>query len=115
MPSALDSFTPPEQSGHRHEVLAALASGLAALKPGHRVAVAIDGVDGAGKTVLGRELTAYFSPFREVVRTSVDGFHRPRVQRYARGRSPETYYRDSYDDTSLFARLVQPFAQAGPS
>jgi uridine kinase len=114
MPSALDSFTPPEPSAHRHEVLAALASGLAALKPGHRVVVAVDGVDGAGKTVLGRELTAYLSPFREVVRASVDGFHRPRVQRYARGRSPETYYRDSYDYASLSALLVEPFRAGRP-
>jgi uridine kinase len=65
MPSALDSFTPPDPSGDRHEVLAALASGVVALKPRHRVVVAVDGVDGAGKTVLGRELTAYLSPVRD--------------------------------------------------
>ena len=47
---------------------------------------------------------------RAVFRASIDGFHRPRAERYARGRdSPEGFYRDSFD-YSLFRRvLVEPF------
>jgi hypothetical protein len=41
-----------------------------------RRTVALDGVDGAGKTVLARELTELVGPHREVHRSSVDGFHR---------------------------------------
>ncbi len=114
MPSALDSFIPPEPSAHRRAVLGTLAERLAALNPRERVAVAVDGVDGAGKTVLAAELTAYLSPLRPVVRASVDGFHRPRAQRYAGGRGPETFYRDSYDYPALRARLLEPF-RAGSS
>ncbi len=76
--------------------------------------VAIDGVDGAGKTVLGRELAALVAPHREVHRVSVDGFHRPRSQRYARGRTAETFYRDSYDHDAIRRRLVEPFRAGEP-
>jgi uridine kinase len=44
-----------------------------------------------------------------VVRTSIDGFHRPRVERYARGRhSGEGYYYDSRDLTAIVALLLPP-------
>ena len=101
MPSGrLDAVVPPAPTGRRAEVLGDLASQLVALNPGERVLVALDGVDGAGKTVLGRELATLVAPHREVHRVSVDGFHRPRSQRYAHGRTPETFYRDSYDTQS---------------
>ena len=41
-----------------------------------RRTVALDGVDGAGKTVLARELTELVGPHRAVHRSSVDSFHR---------------------------------------
>lgn len=61
------------------------------------VRVAVDGVDGAGKTVfadqLGDVLTALGRP---VIRASVDDFHRPRAERYRRGRdSPIGFWLDS--------------------
>ena len=45
-------------------------------------------------------------------RASIDGFHRPRAERYARGdQSPEGFYRDSFD-YSLFRRvLIEPFRE----
>lgn len=57
--------------------------------------VAIDGVDGAGKTHFADELadvpTGRGTP---VVRASVDGFHHPPEVRHRRGRgSPEGYFR----------------------
>ena len=109
MPAArLDAFVPPPAAGRRAEVLGELAAAVAALPRGRRV-VALDGVDGAGKTVLGRELAALVRPHREVHRASVDGFHRPAAQRYARGRTPEGFYRDSYDHAAIRTRLVEPF------
>ena len=48
----LDAFVPPPPSGRRAEVLAELAAAVVALPSGRRT-VALDGVDGAGKTVLG--------------------------------------------------------------
>ena len=114
MPAArLDAFVPPPAAGRRAEVLGELAAAVAALPRGRRV-VALDGVDGAGKTVLGRELAALVRPHREVHRASVDGFHRPAAQRYARGRTAEGFYRDSYDHTAIRARLVEPFRAGRP-
>ena len=115
MPSGrLDAFVPPPPVGRRASVLDDLASGVAALRPGARVVVAVDGVDGAGKTVLGRELADLVAPHREVHRASVDGFHRPVAQRYARGRTPETFYRDHYDHDGIRHRLVEPFRAGEP-
>jgi uridine kinase len=110
----LDAFEPPAPSPERAVVLARLIESLVALRPDERVAVGIDGVDGAGKTVLARELAVGIGPHREVHRASVDGFHRPRVERYERGRSPEAYYRDSYDHDAIRERLVEPFRAGDP-
>ena len=64
-----------------------------------RVVVAVDGRDGAGKTTFADGLAAAFAEDGSAVfRASIDDFHRPRDERYARGRtSPEGFYRDSYD------------------
>ncbi|MGC5169430.1 uridine kinase [Microbacterium sp. DT81.1] len=78
---------------------------------GGRVLVAVDGVDGAGKTTFADALAEVFAEDGSAVfRASIDGFHRPRAERYVRGRdSPEGFYRDSFD-YSLFRRvLVEPF------
>ena len=114
MPSAhLDAFVPPPPAGGRAEVLGTLAAALVALPRGRR-AVAVDGVDGAGKTVLARELAALVAQRREVHRVSVDGFHRLRARRYERGRTAETFYRDSYDHDAIRHRLVEPFRAGEP-
>ena len=78
---------------------------------GGRVIVAIDGIDGAGKTVFADGLAEVFAETGAAVyRASIDGFHRPRVERYARGRnSPEGFYRDSYDYATFRRVLVDPF------
>lgn len=113
-PGRLDAFVPPAPVGHRASVLGELAAGLLALLPGVRAVVALDGVDGAGKTVLGHELAGLVAPHREVHRACVDGFHRTRSERYARGRTAEGFYRDSYDHAALAERLVGPFRRGEP-
>ena len=77
--------------------------------------VGIDGVDGAGKTVLADELAAILVPSgRPIIRASVDGFHHPRSVRYRRGRdSPEGFFRDSYDYAALTAALLGPLRPGG--
>lgn len=76
-----------------------------------RAVVAVDGIDGAGKTVLARELAEALARVgRSSIAVSVDGFHRPRSERYARGReSGEGFYRDSYDYDSLRVQLIGPY------
>lgn len=49
-----------------------------------------------------------------MIRSSVDGFHRPRADRWVRGRtSPEGYYRDSYDYDQLRSALLDPLGPGG--
>lgn len=79
--------------------------------PAGRVIVAIDGLDGAGKTVFADGLAEVFAETGDAVfRASIDGFHRPRAERYERGRrSPEGFYRDSFDYATFRRVLIDPF------
>lgn len=95
----------------RQLVLVDLLALLMSVRPGERAVVAVDGVDGAGKTHLVGELLA-LAPHvagRELHAVSMDGFHRPRRERYARGRSAETYYEDSYDYEAFRRCVTRPF------
>lgn len=78
-----------------------------------RVVVAVDGGDGAGKTTFADGLAEVFAEDGSTVfRASADDFHRPRVERYARGRhDPEGFYRDSFDYATLRRVLLDPFRE----
>ena len=80
-----------------------------------RVIIAVDGIDGAGKTVFADALAEVFAEDGSAVfRASIDDFHRPRVERYARGRrSPEGFYRDSFDYSTFRRVLIDPFREGG--
>ncbi|HVD16662.1 MAG TPA: uridine kinase [Actinomycetota bacterium] len=81
----------------------------------HPVRVAVDGVDAAGKTSLADELVGPLTDRgRSVIRGSVDGFHRPRADRYRRGElSAEGYYHDAFDYPALRANLLDPLGPGG--
>ncbi len=98
----------------RERVIAHLADLIEGVRPRQRAIIAIDGVDGAGKTWLADELRDALAARREVHRVSIDGFHRPREQRYARGRTPETFYEDSYDYAAFAQRCIEPFRAGEP-
>ena len=74
--------------------------------------VAIDGVDGAGKTVFADALAEYLRVLdNQVQRVSLDNFHQPRDVRYRLGStSPEGFWLDSYDyrllDDYVFSGLA---------
>ena len=107
----------PVHSTERYAVLRDLAERVVALRPGERVAVAVDGFDGAGKTVLADQLAEVIGGLdaaRDVLRVTIDGFHRPRAQRIARGRGPETFYEDSYDYDAFRRAVVEPFRRGEP-
>lgn len=95
------------RNGAPNRLLARLAEAIAALHPDRRIRVAIDGVDGAGKTMLADALEPEVAARgRAAIRASVDDFHNPRAVRYARGRhSPDGFFLDSYD-YSAFRRLL---------
>jgi uridine kinase len=72
-----------------------------------RARVAVDGVDGAGKSWFADDLARVLTTRGLVVRRlSIDDFLAPEVVRYARGRrSPEGYWLDSHD-LPRFVRAV---------
>jgi uridine kinase len=92
-----------------------LATTIADLHPTRRVRVAIDGVDGAGKTRLADALVPLAVAIsRPVIRASVDDFHHPRAVRYARGKySPDGFFLDSYDYPAFHRLLLDPLASEG--
>lgn len=99
----------------RRDVLEALAEKIVSVQLVHPVRVAIDGVDGAGKTTLADELAEPVSRRgRPVVRVSIDDFHNPRDVRYRQGRqSPTGYYEDSFDLDALESRVLGPLGPGG--
>jgi uridine kinase len=79
------------------------------------VRVAIDGVDGVGKTVFADELATHLTGTgHRVIRASVDGFHHPAAVRHRRGRgSPEGFFLDSYRYAELERQLLDPLGPFG--
>jgi uridine kinase len=77
--------------------------------------VGVDGVDGAGKSIFADALADVLrSAGWDVVRVSLDGFHRPRELRYRRGRSsPDGFWLDSYDYARFRANVLAPFSPGG--
>lgn len=79
------------------------------------VLVAVDGVDGSGKTTFADLLAnAYRRAGREVQVVHLDDFLNPRVVRYRLGRtSPEGFFRDTYDLDGFAARVLVPLGVGG--
>jgi uridine kinase len=99
----------------RSDVLGVVAGEVCRLPAGRVVRVAVDGIDGAGKTCFADELAQRLVGCGRVpIRASVDGFHHPAAVRYQRGRrSPDGFYRDSYDYALLAEVLLNPLGPAG--
>src|SRR5688500_13854306 len=84
----------------RHELIETLAEAVTSLQLGHPTRVAVDGRSAAGKSTLADELAAAARVRgREVVRASIDDFHRPGHKHRARrgGWTPQSYYDEGYD------------------
>ena len=99
----------------RESVLDELAHAIHGIELPHPVRVAVDGVGASGKTTLADELVGPLEARgRTVIRASIDGFHRPRRLRYARGGdSPRGYLDDSFDHESLRDCVLNPLGPGG--
>ena len=96
----------------RISVLGEVTRRIPAPAPGSwGVRVAVDGVDGAGKTTFADGLAALLiAAGRPTVRASVDGFHHVRARRYRRGRTSwQGFWLDSFDYQQLQADLLDAF------
>lgn len=111
MPVGLDGDPDPVVTPVRTAVLEAVADRADRVER-PRTLVGIDGRSGAGKSTFGDELArALERRGRSVVRSTTDLFHRPRVERMQRGAtSPEGYYRDSHQISTMLDELIVPFA-----
>ncbi len=99
----------------KRDVLDALADEFLHNYSKGRTLLAVDGVDGVGKTHFADALAHRLGRHGHTVfRASIDGFHRSRSERYVRGpESAEGFYVDSFD-YALFRRvLVEPFRLGG--
>lgn len=98
----------------RKALLQRIATAIANRVNSATLCVAVDGVDGAGKSTFADELWGVLhGDGIKVIRASVDGFHNPKVIRYRKGRySPEGFYYDSYDYEALKRLLLDPLAPA---
>jgi uridine kinase len=97
---------------NRSTLLESVSRKIALLGPTQTIRVAIDGVDGAGKTTFADELV---DPLRALglsaIRASIDGFHNPRSVRYRFGRSsPMGYFRDSFNYAAPISHLLAALA-----
>lgn len=78
-----------------------------------RALVAIDGVDGSGKTSFAANLAAEITD-RDVVTIHVDNFLNPSSKRHAQGRtSPRGFWEDTYDYESLGRHVLEPLGTGG--
>ena len=79
--------------------------------PDRAALVAVDGVDGSGKTTFAARLAAAYED-RPVVVVHEDDFLNPRRVRYRLGRdSPEGFFLDTYDLPALVANVLDPLPQ----
>lgn len=92
----------------RAEVLGQVADQI--VEAPRPVLVAVDGVDGSGKTWFADELADVLrARGRRVVRASIDDFHHPRDYRHRTGRTPETVWRRHFDYRALRRELLDPW------
>jgi len=99
----------------RLKLLDNLADMILSLSGNPVLRVAIDGVDGAGKTTFADELAKTLKMRgKTVIRASVDGFHNPKSIRYQRGRAcPDGFFLDSYNYPGLKQALLDPLSPGG--
>ena len=78
--------------------------------------VAVDGADGAGKTMFADQLGDALSAVGRVVeRSSIDDFLHPQEFRHALGRTPQTIWERSHDLARFRGGLVDPWCGGQPA
>jgi uridine kinase len=103
------------ENNKRAKTLEQVAEVICRIKLPHPIRVAIDGIDGSGKTQLADELKVPIEQqSRRVIRASIDSFHHSQEIRYKRGiDSPEGYFHDSFDNFAIINNLLGPLGPGG--
>jgi len=73
------------------------------------IRVAINGIEGTGKTVYANKLAKYLNSENiNAIQVSIDGFHYNKEVRYKQGRdSAKGYYEDSYDEIAFVEKVLE--------
>ncbi|WBX75664.1 hypothetical protein PG911_13495 [Tenacibaculum ovolyticum] len=81
------------------------------------IRIAINGIEGTGKTVLAEKLTKYLnSENLNAIQVSIDGFHFNKEVRYKQGRnSAKGYYEDSYDEIVFVEKVLKSSQTDSPN
>ena len=97
----------------REEILRFIAQKIIDIQKPNAIIVAIDGVDGAGKTTLADQLVPILDSLgKTVIRSSIDNFHNSEEIRYQKGKdSSEGYYEDSFNYDALKNLLLVPLRE----
>jgi uridine kinase len=110
------SAMPAKPDTARSALIETLAEAVTALQLAHPTRVAVEGRSAAGKTTLADELAAASGARgREVLRASIDDFHRPGHKfRSQRGEwTPRSYYDEGYDYDAFRDLLLRPLGPGG--
>lgn len=103
------------QGGTKGRAISTVTNLINGLSLRHPARVAVDGSTVSGKTTIADELGRSLEVIgRGVIRCSIDGFHRPQAERYARARfSAEGYYYDARDFNAVRTMLLDPLGPKG--
>ncbi len=118
MPAGLDGNPDAIVTPRRDAVLDRVVEAITARRvEGTPLLVAVDGVDGAGKSTFADEVANRLNGGASVIRSTIDSFHQPRAARHRRGStSPIGFYLDSHDLAAVCEELLDPMrAGAGAS
>ena len=99
----------------REDLVSEIAEVINKIELPHPVRVAIDGGGNAGKTTFANEIEeALVKLDRNVIRSTIDGFHNPPEIRRRQGQySPKGYFEDSYNYPKLKKYLLEPLGPNG--
>jgi len=93
----------------REDTLKIIEGTIVSLKKDKPVRIAINGIEGVGKTMFAENLTRYLKDEKyPVFHVSIDGFHFNKEHRYKQGRdSAKGYYEDSYDEQGFTDKVLK--------
>lgn len=80
------------------------------------VRVAINGIEGTGKTVFVNKLNKFLNEKnKKAIQVSIDGFNFNKKHRYKQGRdSAKGYYEDAYDEIGFVEKVLIPSQHENP-
>lgn len=80
---------------------------------GQPIRLAINGIEGTGKTFFAKELVAYLIGQKmNAIQVSIDGYHHTRAIRYRQGRdSAKGYYEDAYNEEAFVEYVLEASQQ----